>query len=481
MPKLPRIEPSTQKMTTASPNRRLDPQAESQPGRDLSEFGKAVAYVGFKLQDAQDTQEKTKAQNYLSVESAKLQQEAANDNDFSPQRKKYYDDRLQEVKNQSAQFVTNPFKKSDYMQDADANVSIASIKIGNEFRTKMISAGMAELDTFVDLKKREYASTGDPNAKKLLMTQAEEKLLEARDSGFITAHEYAKRAIKLNEDFLDYEFQTDLLLDQLTPQDNLDKLADTKDKLAKGVYGFSLDKRVKAEESLATAEKRAIKEHEAAKEEIININTSQFLESDLTKMSVVQMFEFNNRTPVDEQILRDTIAWKMNRKTVDTKVETKKDIYMDLANKVANPGKLILETRRQISQAMKDGNIKANDALNLNTLLTILGKEAENFKTRGNPFMNAIKNGIKALELANVPYIGGPALSFAPTMQLIEDVVKNRINTPEEVMESVNNSVKEIKIEVNPHIGNTSEKGTLMRDRHGNEAIVYPDGRIEPR
>jgi hypothetical protein len=481
MPKLPRIEPSTQKMTTASPNRRLDPQAESQPGRDLSEFGKAVAYVGFKLQDAQDLQEETAGQNYFSVETNKLHQEVANNKDLSPAKKKQYDDRLQEIKNTSAQFVTNPLKKSAYMQNADANVSIAQIKIDDTFRTKMIEAGAANLEFLLNDNKKEFASTNDLRTQRLIMNRVKYFMAKAYNAGFISREEYVNKSIKLEDEFLSFKFQTDLLLDQPTPQDNLDKLAKTKDNLAKGVYGFSLDKRVKAEESLATAEKRAVKEHEAAKEEIIDTNTSQFLEADLTKMSVVQMLEFNNRTPVDEQILRDTIAWKMNDKTVDTKVETKKDVYMDLANKVTDPGKLILETRRQISQAQKDGNIKANDALNLNTLLTILGKEAENFKTRGNPFMNAIKNGIKALELANVPYIGGPVLSFAPTMKLIEDVVKKKITTPEQVTESVNNSVKEIKIEVNPHIGNTSEKGTLMRDRHGNEAIVYPDGRIEPR
>jgi len=61
MPQLPVIAPGQTKMTTASPNRRLDPSAESQPGRDVAMMGKAVAQMGFRMQEVQNLQQRTKA------------------------------------------------------------------------------------------------------------------------------------------------------------------------------------------------------------------------------------------------------------------------------------------------------------------------------------------------------------------------------------------------------------------------------------
>jgi len=58
-------------MTTASPNRRLDPSAESQPGRDVAMMGKAVAQMGFRMQEVQNQQQSVKATNSASAKRIK--------------------------------------------------------------------------------------------------------------------------------------------------------------------------------------------------------------------------------------------------------------------------------------------------------------------------------------------------------------------------------------------------------------------------
>ena len=200
MPQLPRIEPGSTPITNASPNRRLDPIAESQPGRDVAKMGQAVANLGFRLQEAQNVQEKTKAENQLSQDINRINTEAANDPDFSKERQAYYDSQLRKAKDKASGLIAHPRVRGLFAEGANSSVAISSAKIQDNFRTKMISQGQADANIFIDNKKREAAATNDPAAKNLIHTQVDAKLLELKLAGYITAKEYAKRKIDYKDD-----------------------------------------------------------------------------------------------------------------------------------------------------------------------------------------------------------------------------------------------------------------------------------------
>ena len=91
MPQLPVISPGQTKMTTASPNRRLDPSAESQPGRDVAMMGKAVAQMGFRMQEVQNLQQRTKASSNATAKRNKIMADQAADPRFDDDTKAYYE------------------------------------------------------------------------------------------------------------------------------------------------------------------------------------------------------------------------------------------------------------------------------------------------------------------------------------------------------------------------------------------------------
>ena len=200
-PQLPRIEPGQTKMTTASPNRRLDPSAESQPGRDVANMGKAVAQMGFKMQEVQNLQQRTKASSNTTAKRNKILSDQNNDPDFSDERKAYYNSELKKAAPGEAQGIVHSGTRALFLANQEGATAAASLKIENSMRTKML----------VDLKIRTDEVIHQEMVNAALATNQAEKdtarlnvtdLLEMLNvTGAIKPEEYMKQKLNLKDKF----------------------------------------------------------------------------------------------------------------------------------------------------------------------------------------------------------------------------------------------------------------------------------------
>ena len=479
MPQLPVISPGQTKMTTASPNRRLDPSAESQPGRDVAMMGKAVAQMGFRMQEVQNQQQSVKATNSASAKRNKILSDAQNDSDFSDERKAYYNSELIKIAPNEAQGISSPSTRAMFIANSEGSTAAASLKIETNFRTKMLKDYEAQTNQSIYDNKVAYATAITPAGRKIALDNSFRTLKGAKDIGVYDSAAHSKKKLALLDEFKDFAIQSSIQLDPIsetnTTTDNVNKVKAAIVDIQSNKHALPMDKRIEAQKSADIMLKRALAEDVEATKTQVDANEAGLTKMGLRDMTVTQVLQYNEEHPISVKLLDKIIEWKKSPTAIGTKVETDKQIYTDMADNLAEPGKLISKTRLQIMTAIADSKIDGQKGLELDALLDMLGEEAVNHKTKDGGFIRAIQSSFERINKAATIF-GGGAMAYEGIKSIVEGIVKNDIKTPEQVKEQADKVIKGGRLIVNPEIANASEDGTLIHDKYGNRLIVYPDG-----
>jgi len=489
MPQLPVISPGQTKMTTASPNRRLDPSAESQPGRDVANMGKAVAQMGFRMQEVQNLQQRTKASSNATAKRNKIMADQAADPRFDDDTKAYYEGELKKVTSGEAPGISHMGTRALFLANQEGATAAASLKIENNMRTKMLTDLDVRTQEVIYNEKVAAATATTQAEKDTAELNVQDLLAMLNATGAITPKEYMKQKLNLKDDFKEFEFQTDLRIDpDATPLENKARVALTRQKLRDGTYGFTFEEQIKAEEAVDMVSDRVDEEEKDAKEKIMDANGSELIDK-VTKsaeqFTVVDIMKFNAEKPSDQQIVNDMIEFKMKKSTVN--YQTAKQIYVELADTVVDSDELIKKTRAHITSGIKDSNVQALDGANLNQLLDKLGIEAEKYKKKKGSLNRMISSSLKRIKSTG-RQLGDNLISqnknnassvYSGYKEVIDNIISGKLATEEAIEEFTNKIVTKMRRESNPHIANMGEQHTLMMDSYGNKAMVNPDGTFE--
>jgi len=482
MPQLPVIAPGQTKMTTASPNRRLDPSAESQPGRDVAMMGKAVAQMGFRMQEVQNLQQRTKASNLAAARRNKILSDQNLDSDTSDEKKAYYLGEIRKVTPGEAQGMSSPSARALFIANEEGANAAASLEIENNFGTKIIKAQEANTNEKLYNLKVKYAKAKDDVGRKVVKDEALRLLEDNKNAWLLRPVQYTNKKLGLQDEFNDFALQSSIQLDPITEnwttEDNVNKVKAAIVDIQSNKWALPMDERIDAQEAAETMLKRALAEDVEATKTQVDANEAGLTKMGLRDMTVTQVLQYNEEHPISVKLLDKIIEWKKSPTAIGTKVETDKQIYTDMASNLAEPGKLISKTRLQIMTAIADSKIDGQKGLELDALLDMLGEEAVNHKTKDGGFIRAIQSSFERINKAATIF-GGGAMAYEGIKSIVEGIVKNDIKTPEQVKEQADKVIKGGNLIAMPDIANASDKGQLRIDAFGNKAIVYPDGTIE--
>lgn len=457
MPRINKIQPTHNTITTASPNAPIrDKGATSDI---LVHLGKTGEQIGEALHRASVLAEKTKAQNFLDSQLRDIQTRAANDNDLSTDNLQKYRDEIDQSVSDASEFIKTPFDRTDFELQSASKANISHSRIGSVFTQKKLEVGKAELDIFMDNKRNEYVSAVHPMEKEQALIERDTKINEAVDAGYLDPAQ--AKTMKHAEDKkwsiaqVDYDIDTDPYL--------------AKKMLEQGAYkGLGESEKIKLKKQADAAIKaRAI--------EMENDVMDRFIEEDITVDEILQL-----SAPVDEGGLGPKKAEQYARK-LETKqnrdiTELKRNFpnskkYVKLVEKMIDDRSDSFEFKQFLVDVFADGVVDKEESKKLRELKNGLKDLKENRK--GDWFKNSA-NGL-LFWARNKP----DAVIEASLKSLIHGTEDLNNITQDQMEETTKGIIREQQGKINPN-RNKYQVDQVIQTPSGSYKVVGFDDDGEP-
>jgi len=383
MPQLPVISPGQTKMTTASPNRRLDPSAESQPGRDVAMMGKAVAQMGFRMQEVQNLQQRTKASSNTTAKRNKILSDQNNDPDFSDERKAYYNSELKKAAPGEAQGIVHSGTRALFLANQEGATAAASLKIENNMRTKMFTDLEVRTQQVI-YDEKVAAATATTQAEK---TTAELNVLDLIEmlhkTGAITPQEYLKQKLNLKDDFKQFEFQMDLRMPkEATPIEKADRIKAVRRKARENAYLMTPKEQFEAEAAIDLTEKRVKAENKLEEKAVITQNTTDFAYKVATgEYSWFEAVESTNTTVVDPKVSQPLLNYLLSPDSIEIDADDSK--YNEAVEDMAEKGFDTLAQYKFIATQLGNTKMTGENGAKLIKTVEMISKDATDLKNKG--------------------------------------------------------------------------------------------------
>lgn len=220
---MPRIPPSLRRTTSQSP---------SALQRTIGASGQITEAIGETLQNAAEmfkraalVAEKTKAQNERDKQLNDIQLRAANDPDISEERRRVYDDEIDNAILSSSESITIPEDRSLFELDSKSRGDILKSRLNGMFMKKTVEAGKASLDIYLTNKKDEFISADSVGAKNTALLERDSKIQEMLNSGFLTPAEAIELNQSQNKDWSKSQVEYDISTNPQLAKDLLDQKA----------------------------------------------------------------------------------------------------------------------------------------------------------------------------------------------------------------------------------------------------------------
>lgn len=209
--KIPRYDSSSNQLST-QPGPTIDPERASAGGRNLQKVGDTIGTVGDALTTAFSLAEKTKAENFLEKSLATIEEQAANDPDFSAARQKKYHDEMAKAAKDASTMISLPSARGLFESEADRRREISRIKVDAGFTKRAIDDGKAQMLTFLDMQRQRYVTSNNPLDKQTAVLERDKKIDHMASTGYLAREAAVELKQKLEKEWdlahLNYDIET---------------------------------------------------------------------------------------------------------------------------------------------------------------------------------------------------------------------------------------------------------------------------------
>lgn len=447
------------------------------PYQNVQKIAQAGQQIAQAWSDANDTIQATEAKARFGASLADIQARAAMDPDFK-NSEGYYKE-IQKARDTALSGVENQFTAQKIGLELDYDANIAKIKIDADFKQKQVQYGKIVTQTRLDdLLRNKLAATG--NEVLVYDDRIQELLNDNIQSGVVSWPEADKMLKAAQITAVKYEIYND----GSTKEDDSEILKQLRD--PSGKYAFlAPDDRLKLVED---SQRRIFQNNQTFKRENELVKNERF--DNIFKKANEGTLTLKD---LDEELSaaeRGDPGALGQKEILNIREGLIKDIDKDL-NVIANNDpkaqeyiRLIEnfiddETDRQkgreiIAQAYADGILSKKEAAFLNKIKM----EAEDIEWN----RKSEEGRFKSIVTAIGSFFRGKAHSTDAEAAVAIKKLINGVADGEPMDETAQKVLAEDRVNTKPEIKSFSDKGQLMRDPvTGVEAIVYPDGRIEPR
>lgn len=183
MPKIPRIMPSGNQLTSESPNALQ--RTTGFTGQAAQAVGSTISNYGEMFQRANMLAEKTKAQNDLETKLNDIHARADADTDISEGRRQEYDNEIKKATEESSKFITIPQERSIFTSEAQSKAQITRNRVNNSFLKKMVADGKENLDIYLNNKKDGFIKAQSFPEKQMAIVERDAKIDEMVKAGML--------------------------------------------------------------------------------------------------------------------------------------------------------------------------------------------------------------------------------------------------------------------------------------------------------
>lgn len=373
MPRVYKIEPSLNKMTSQVPGQiQRDPGALSDV---VVSLGKTGAEIGQMIQRASSLHEKTRAQNYLDSTLSDIRSRAEADNDISERSRKKYSDEIDKAISDSSNLLTIPLERDLYYQEALGNGDMARRQIDNGFTKKNIDLGRAEAEIYVNNKLNDYLKTVNPKEKEKAVLDRNNKIREAVEAGYLDPADALKMRDAQDKKWAIAQVDYDISVDP---------------SFAKGALETGQYENLDEVEKVALL-KKAEAQIKANSADLLDELNSKFLNDELTFEEV----EAANR-PREEggigaisarKLFNDLSGMQARKLTSIADSSDKAQKYVDLINRTLLNPQDQYKARQILVDAYADDVVDSSEAKKINKLYDLVSKQKF---TRDHPMLNQI-------------------------------------------------------------------------------------------
>ena len=486
MAKIEPIRPGGTQLTTEVGEVKEQPQIESTTGRMFTNIGNTTTEIADKLEKAQSLAEHTKAQNILETNVAKIEAQAAYDQDISPENHKKYHDALDKAKEESAKGISIPATRDAFMSEATHRSEIGKIKVNSIFTDKMIKNAAEDFKTFMDNQMHKYSATTNPAELENALLQRDNKLAQMVGAGYISKSEadYAKVQSKDKWDDANIKYNS-----EVRPQWALDEL----EKGEKGFYaGVNQTVRAKGIEEARKSVKRqeGIAKNKLTVQQHAGYRSAfeKYMSGGLNPVDVESMEYRGDLTPEKASVL-----YKAMKATPVVHKDPKS--YMDVVHTMLDSKNEPDEIMDKMVNMNSAGKLSADDMKRLYALKVIPNQDGSFDSLAEKEGPDAIKKDLVSAQnregwrgalnmiknfVAQAPsYLSDVSGNTADlTKKAIDAFSKGNVSISA-LPNLVNDLIRQTIIQGNPFIAAANKAGELMVDAYGRRATVYPDGRIE--
>jgi hypothetical protein len=449
MPKIQKIQPSLNTITSQAPTQKVD-RGGIMPDV-IAALGKTGVEIGDSLRRASALHEKTKAQNFFDSRIMDIQSRAESDNDVSPAKLQSYHDEIDQALADSSNIITTPSERDFYKEEVSGKSEISRANIRNSFVKKSISLGAAELNIYNDNKLNEYVKATNPKDKERAILERDLKIKEAIEAHYIDPGDAVKMQDELNKKWSKAQVEHDISVDPSIAKEILE---------ANQYPGISEDVRVDLLKSAnATIKAVSAKTYDELNEKLFE--KSLTLEEVSAAMPVIG--------GVKAKTLQRALITQQNQELTPLKKDNDSaSQYVDLVDKLVDDQFDNYNLKEQLLSVFADGVLDEEEAKTMKTIKQKL-KDLK-FNRESGIFVNSIKQ-IKSWFGRNNPE--DPAI-----MDSLRHIIGygGGIDKNEEEMKTVTDSlIRTQQQRINPNAGRYELGAVIQSDRGSWEVIGFDD------
>lgn len=468
--KIPVAEKTLQ-LTTEAPATPKNPQIASANADLIADLGKTLQTVADYAQKVKDQHEITQANIDLTNDLNKIHQEARQDPDIfnAPAKIKA---RLQEALENAAGKISTRTTQEAYRNDATVAVAKKEFTISTELYKRQLDAGRATTIARNDQLMNEYYAATTPAERENIRLQIAGNLDSAVNSNFVN-RTWATELLRKTE--------THLRIGQVENDMNVDPESTYKG-LLQGEKGPYPDLTAKERSQLGETAKRMAERRTKEKEQIRQIAQLQGEKEMYDRYFAGQLTIGDVDDALAHGQIRTSFGDSMKKNlTSPAAIAVKEDDY---DTKESIYAMLFDDTGKYKASEIKQAILDASTAGKIKTT------------TRDRLLFSTIKGNKKSVEQATLEEmqqkpgilstIGHWIMNCRHISQKgkqeVADKVLDQVNQDKlqgTVEEAVKKALQSQVITEHPYITSYPTDGMLMTDIEGNQAVVYPDGRVE--
>jgi len=444
------------------------PEVAGIPGRITQFLGQTLETVANKFLEARTLQEVTKADTVATKKLNELQLAASQDPDIWNIPK--YQEQISKIRDETSELISIPSARTQFQNEFEKDAITADFNIRKTLRIRQVDSMKATMLENIETLEDAYNDASTPEERMLIEWKRDKVIQDNVSLGVIDQVEAFNFKEKIKKEWQESSIRNAIAIDATLAKEMI---------LSGDFKDLTADETAKwlevADKQIARNQKIA----EAIRDQMWLNNEANIIEN-LDKTSVQDLIQAISNGSIDPEVGNDLIKWKTDPESVQ--YETDKKIWLEIIRDSLSPEKDLREAQRAIAKAVADKKIQVNEAAELSVQVKSLYEGAIKFKSKPRRLQKLLGATIDMFSgwasTAGEFYKDKISIVFDMTKELVKRYKEGKI-TEENIAEEGQSILNDARKILNPSILSNDKNGTLMMDKHGNKARVFPDGRIE--